>query len=169
MTDPRVDAKLEFMSRAVAAARQQLDIHRRFDAKTDDGPGEETLRAAVLSGIKYELQTGIQAMIDVAYHLCARALRLGPKDAYDAFERLVSAGVLPRARLVTYRRIIGFRNRVVHGYDDLDTALVLQYAERTADFAAFRAEIEAFTASAPDPDPTGPARPTDRPPGEQDG
>ncbi len=69
---------------------------------------------------RYHLQTAIEALIDIAFHLCAKLLRHAPTDAQDAFARLVAAGVLPKERAGKFREMLRFRNRVVHGYLDVD-------------------------------------------------
>jgi len=125
--DDRVQTKLDFIQKASSAARDQAALYRRLgiDPAEVGGTPAEALRPAILSGVKYELQTCIQAMIDVAYHVSAKSFHAAPQDAYDAFERLVAGGALPRARLTVYRKMIGFRNLVVHGYETVDTGMVL--------------------------------------------
>lgn len=162
--DDRVQTKLDFIQKASSAARDQAALYRRLgiDPAEVGGTPAEALRPAILSGVKYELQTCIQAMIDVAYHVSAKSFHAAPQDAYDAFERLVAGGALPRARLTVYRKMIGFRNLVVHGYETVDTGMVLAYADRTADFDTFRDEVQRFTRTAaddkrPTPEGNGPA------------
>jgi len=115
---------LDFIHRAAAAARDQAALYRGLGTPPADANGsmKDILQPAVLSGIKYELQTCIQAMIDVAYHLSAKVFQTAPQDAYDAFEHLASGGVFPRARLAVYRKMVGFRNLVVHGYESVDSS-----------------------------------------------
>ena len=142
MDDVRLQQKLEFMERQAGAARDHAALYHRLGSAPEDA-----LRAAVLGGVTYALQTALQAMIDVAYHVCAKAWRTAPKDAYEAFQHLAAHGAIEAARLATYRRMIGFRNRVVHGYEDVDPERTVGYAEHTAEFERFRTEIMAFVAT----------------------
>jgi uncharacterized protein YutE (UPF0331/DUF86 family) len=81
MDDVRLQQKLEFMERQAGAARDHAALYHRLGSAPEDA-----LRAAVLGGVTYALQTALQAMIDVAYHVCAKAWRTACRDG------------LPRAR-----------------------------------------------------------------------
>lgn len=70
------------------------------------------------------LQVAIEVLNDVGAHLVAR--RGGePVAGYrDVPRRLREDGVLDDAQADTWRRVIGFRNVVVHEYLEVDRALV---------------------------------------------
>jgi uncharacterized protein YutE (UPF0331/DUF86 family) len=78
----------------------------------------------VIKGIKYSLQTAIEACIDLAYHICAKRLSQAPVESRDAFKRLAAAGIISEAELLQYSAMVGFRNRVVHGYQEVADELV---------------------------------------------
>ena len=132
----RVRSKLDFIQAAVAAARRRAEACRTIGASDQ--------REDLLAAAKYGLQTAIQAMIDVAYHVSAKAVQRAPKDAYDALQILVERNILPEAHAAIYRQMVGFRNRVVHGYDDVNEALVLHLAQDTAGFDGFIADVQTF-------------------------
>jgi RNA polymerase sigma factor (sigma-70 family) len=144
MTDAQIREKLEFLQRQAATARDHAALYGRLAS-----PSEEPLRAAVLDGVRYAVQTSLQAMVDIAYALCAATWRTAPQDAEDAFGQLAAHRVINGERLALYRRMIGFRDRVLHGFQDPDAGETLDYATRTADFAHFGAEILAFVSSQP--------------------
>lgn len=74
--------------------------------------------------VEHTLQTAIQAMIDVAAALVSE-LRLGePRTHTELFDRLATAGWLPESQARTCRKIVAFRNVVVHRYLDVDPAIV---------------------------------------------
>ena len=137
----RVQTKLDYVEREAAAAAAGAARVRQLRV----APAEDLEAAAtMLRGVKYALQTSIQAMIDVAYHLAAKAFGSAPADAYEAFAVLARRGAIPAARLVPYRQMLGVRNRLVHGYQDVDDEQVLRFAEAARDFEQFRQEIQAF-------------------------
>lgn len=68
------------------------------------------------SGIVRNLQTSVEAMIDIAFHLCAKLYAREPQSAADAFEILADQGDLPQGLLPGVLDMVRFRNLVVHGY-----------------------------------------------------
>ncbi|MFY9344660.1 MAG: DUF86 domain-containing protein [Planctomycetota bacterium] len=77
-----------------------------------------------LAFVEHTLQTAIQGAIDVAA-LVAGARKLGEPDASRSlFQLLAQDGWLEPGQADVWRRIIGFRNIVVHRYLDVDPAIV---------------------------------------------
>lgn len=72
----------------------------------------------------HRLQTGIQALIDIASFATARRGLGSPESSVDSLARLESAGYLPPGSADRFTPIFGFRNRVVHLYDRIDPAIV---------------------------------------------
>ncbi len=73
---------------------------------------------------EHTLQIAIQAALDVASHVVSDE-RLGePETNSQLFELLAKAGWLPRERVEVLVRMTGFRNVLVHGYDEVDLAIV---------------------------------------------
>jgi|GEM_PF-387416 len=137
MDSRTIESKLAYIEQELAAVREQATAYRALGATTH----EDTVRTALLRGLKYSPQTSIQAMIDVAYHVAAKDFRHAPHDAYDAFACLERGGVTPRARGPVYRRMIGFPNVLVHGYQQVDSTQVLAFADDRSDFDGFRNEV----------------------------
>jgi len=70
------------------------------------------------------LQLAVDVLDDLGAHVVARA-RIGPVASYgDVPARLLEAGHLTEARARTWRRIIGFRNVLVHDYLEVDLTIV---------------------------------------------
>ena len=68
----------------------------------------------------HRLQVSVEAMIDLCAHFVAR-LRLGaPADSAELVRALVKADLLPKAHSRIYVRMIRFRYRVVHFYQEVD-------------------------------------------------
>ena len=88
--------------------------------------------------IEHTLQVCIQAVQDIASHIVSDE-RLGePKYNSDLLNLLVGAGWLPNDLAPPLRAAIGFRNVLVHGYTDVDPAVVRDVLEHHL------SDIEAF-------------------------
>ena len=74
--------------------------------------------------VEHTLQVAIQAALDVASHIVSDH-RLGePETNRELFDLLVRAGRMPPPLAATLRDMAGFRNVVVHGYQDVDLGVV---------------------------------------------
>ena len=83
--------------------------------------------------VEHTLQIGIQAAIDVGLHIVSDQ-RLGePRTNREVFDLLERASVVPAELATTLRRMVGLRNVLVHGYDDVDLAIVRDILERRLD------------------------------------
>jgi len=80
--------------------------------------------AFLFYAVLHTLQVASQALIDLAAHAVAEA-GLGVPDRYAALpELLAKAGALSDDETVTFRKIVGFRNVLVHGYTSVSRQLV---------------------------------------------
>ena len=90
------------------------------------------------SGIVRNLQTSIEAMIDIAFHLCAKLYAKEPESAAHAFEILAERGDVPKEFLPRVLEMVRFRNLVVHGYLHTKPELVEKIiTDDLGDFAAW--------------------------------
>ena len=86
-----------------------------------------------LAFVEHTLQTAIQAAIDVAT-LVVTERRLGEPDATRSlFELLAQDGWLDPNDVAVWRRIVGFRNIVVHRYLTVDPRVVRSVLESNVD------------------------------------
>lgn len=127
MTDPDLIAKkLAVIDTCVA------DLHRlaRLD-ELDRDIREQRF-------VEHTLQIAIQAALDVASHIVSDQ-RLGePRTSRELFDLLDRAQWIPKPLAETLRRMVGFRNIVVHGYDDVDLGVVRDIVQhRLGDLTAF--------------------------------
>lgn len=91
-----------------------------------------------IKGLKYSLQTAIEALIDIIFHLCAKHFNKAPVDARDGLEILVQNKVIDDKSFFVYSQMIGFRNRIVHGYQQVSDERVYEMAsEELGDFQTF--------------------------------
>jgi uncharacterized protein YutE (UPF0331/DUF86 family) len=116
----RLDRELSMIEQVRAAGRD------RFLA--DDGLQHQAERA---------LQLAIQICIDVGAHLvAARGLR-APDEYRDVFERLSREDTLDAALAERFKDAVGQRNLLVHGYVDVDAALIWEKLAEVEDLRAF--------------------------------
>jgi uncharacterized protein YutE (UPF0331/DUF86 family) len=133
MTDPDLVAKkLALIETCIADLRRLA----RVDVLADDVREERF--------VEHTLQIAIQAAIDVASHLVSD-LRLGePRTNRELFDLLERGGIVAPPLAATLRRMVGFRNVVVHGYDTVDLGIVRDVVEnRLDDLLAFVAAVRA--------------------------
>jgi len=74
--------------------------------------------------VEHTLQIAIQAVLDVASHVVSDD-RLGePETNKELFDLLARAGKVDDRLAATLRDMAAFRNVIVHGYQDVDLAIV---------------------------------------------
>lgn len=93
---------------------------------------------------EHTLQIAIQAALDVASHVVSDE-RLGePETNSQLFSLLAKAGWLPAPSVDVLVRMTGFRNVLVHGYDEVDLAVLEDVVRnRLGDLQEFVARIRA--------------------------
>lgn len=132
----RVDEKAAYIREQIKA------IHELIASKPRQAVLEDPW---LVKGLKYSLQTAIEAVIDLAYHVCAKALSHAPGDARDAMTRLGESGVLAPSEVGKYQAMVGFRNRIVHGYQRVtDERVYDMAASEMEDFEEFLQRVYAF-------------------------
>ncbi len=136
MTDPDLIAKkLAQVETCIA----ELRALARLDELTRDVKEERF--------VEHTLQIAIQAALDVASHIVSDE-RLGePRTHRELFGLLVRPGILSRDLVEVLEGAAGFRNVLVHGYDDVDVGIVRDVVEhRLDDLLAFVASVRRWMA-----------------------
>ena len=100
--------------------------------------------------VEHTLQLSIQAALDVAAHIVSEE-RLGePTTNRELFDRLARAGWIGRELADRISNMAGFRNILVHGYTDVDLAIVQDVlANHLGDLDAYVSAIRAGLGHAP--------------------
>ncbi|HET9481869.1 MAG TPA: DUF86 domain-containing protein [Candidatus Polarisedimenticolia bacterium] len=99
---------------------------------------DDILQAAA---VRY-LQTGIEALLDMANHIVAREGLGTPRSYQEAIDLLVDHAILKLEDQPTYREMVRFRNRAVHLYDDIDAAEIYDILQKNLeDFETFVSAI----------------------------
>lgn len=89
--------------------------------------------------VSLNLTRAVQMSVDIASHwLAGHSEATAPKTMGQAFEALASAGVIEHELAVRMRKSVGFRNVMVHNYDDVNWAIVFAICQyHLDDFRAF--------------------------------
>lgn len=93
---------------------------------------------------EHTLQIAIQAALDVASHVVSDG-RLGePNTNRELFDLLAAHGWIPSDLATRLRDMAGFRNVLVHGYAEVDPAIVRDVVEHhLGDLEAFVSAVRA--------------------------
>ncbi len=90
------------------------------------------------------LQLCAQNVLDIATHIAAGTGH-DVSDYAAAIDQLAAAGVLPSSFAKRFRAVAGFRNVLVHGYLDVDLAVVHRLLnEDLGDFTEFAGHVDRF-------------------------
>jgi len=129
----RIMAKIGYIREQIVGIRKLLADKSKEEVLSDPW---------LIKGLKYALQTSVEAMIDIAYHIAAKEYNHAPSEAREAIRVLVDNGLVSRKDLPVYGAMIGFRNRVVHGYQEVAPERVYEIAEQElGDFETFIRQV----------------------------
>ena len=116
-----ISKRLGFVVDCVAEIRQLAKPGRLVDDKVQQRFVEHTLQIA------------IQALLDVAFAIAGEHNLGEPAENRQVFDRLAAAGWLTPAMRDTCRRMVSFRNVVVHQYLQVDVRILEQILTRDLD------------------------------------
>ncbi len=94
-----------------------------------------------LRGIKYTVVTAVEAVVDVAQHICAAEGWGPPADNGDALRLLGAHHALTVELADSLRRAVGFRNVLVHDYAVVDDRVVVARLADLGDLDRFVSDI----------------------------
>ena len=98
-----------------------------YYAKPSDVPFEEDYLKQ--DAIAVNLQRAAEQVIDLANYVI-RQKKLGlPKESRESFEILAGAGIIPRELADKLKGMVGFRNILVHQYENLDIKIMVDVIE----------------------------------------
>ncbi|TDI39988.1 MAG: DUF86 domain-containing protein [Acidobacteria bacterium] len=118
MTDPELVAKK--LARVETSVRELQTLARPEKIESD-------IREQRF--VEHTLQIAIQASLDAASHVISDD-RLGEPSTYrELFDLLEKAEYIPSELARELEKMAGFRNVLVHGYDDVDLAIVRDIVE----------------------------------------
>lgn len=116
--------KKESIERCVKQIRHYYQLPSEFDFV------EDHLRQ---DAIAINMQRACEQAIDLANHL-VKTRKLGiPKDSRDSFHLLIDDQIIPESLDDNMIKMIGFRNVLVHQYQQLDLGLMVDVIENHLD------------------------------------
>lgn len=128
----------ERIMQKIAFIREQISDIEVLTSKKDSG--EILSDKLLIKGIKYSLQTAIESMIDIAFHIAAKKYNYAPEEARDAFRILRKNGIINEEEFKTFSAMVGFRNRMVHLYQTISDERVYEFS--TSELNDFEIFIE---------------------------
>lgn len=89
--------------------------------------------------VSLNLTRAVQMSVDIAAHwLAGHSEATAPKTMGQAFEALANSGVIEKELAVRMRKSVGFRNVMVHNYDDVNWEIVFAICQyHLGDFREF--------------------------------
>ena len=128
----------ELIAARVAKIREQLRHLTRLETLSR----EEFLASTIEQhAVERELQIVIEACLDIGHHVIAREGLRRPNDYRDVFGVLHESGIIETELGRRLEKMASFRNRLVHGYIDVEPGRVYEIARNEL------ADVEAFVAS----------------------
>ncbi len=104
---------------------------RVYYALPGDIPFEQDLIKQ--DAIAVNMLRACEQCIDLANHSIKKR-KLGlPKESRESFRLLASSGIIPRDLAANLENMVGFRNTLVHQYQDLDIQLMVDVIENHLD------------------------------------
>jgi uncharacterized protein YutE (UPF0331/DUF86 family) len=128
----------ELLATRIAKIREELRHLVRLEILS---PEEFKLSSTEQHAVERELQIVIEACLDIGHHVIAREGLRRPGDYRDVFKVLREAGIIEANLGYRLEDMASFRNRLVHGYLEVEPARVYQIARNEL------GDVEAFVAS----------------------
>ena len=91
---------------------------------------------------KYNLQTSIEAIIDISNHIISRENLGVPESNADSFRILAGHGIISKDKLTIFTGMARFRNKAIHLYEEIDNDEIYRLiVEHLDDFDYFVREV----------------------------
>jgi uncharacterized protein YutE (UPF0331/DUF86 family) len=130
VVDPeRIDRLVDRLVSDVASVRE---LTARGDLAADD---------VALAAAKYRVVVVVEGAARIAQHIVITQGWPVAESNADAFRRLGSEGVIPFELAERLALAVGFRNLLVHRYDDVDDDRTVENLSHIGDFQEFAAHI----------------------------
>ncbi len=95
--------------------------------------------------IERNIELAIEQMIGVCKHFVSGLDLQEPETYAQCFEALGESGVMSYDDVQIFQSMAGYRNMIIHGYDDIDDAITYGiYKNRLKDFRIFIHTIRKF-------------------------
>lgn len=129
--------KIESIERCV---RRIEEIYNNDESRLDDFLYQDALTL--------NIQRACQQAIDLSMYICSKMALGIPKRSRDSFSILEKAKIITKKTSLNMGLMVGFRNIVIHEYQDVETDVIKSIAEDSKkDFLVYTKEILVFLAS----------------------
>lgn len=108
--EKRIIEKIQFIRKNVSKLKELAQIDK--EKFLEDYRNYDTA--------KYNLQSTIEAMLDIANHIISRKELGNPETNAESFRLLAKNNIIDKELLSNFIKMAKFRNRVVHLYDEID-------------------------------------------------
>ena len=121
---------------------------KRVDLKTPKSSDELLKDIDLQDIISVNLERAVQNSVDIASHILAGLEYPAPETMSELFRTLHKAEVIDAEVTEAMIKAVGFRNTVVHAYQEVDWRIVFAIAtEHLNDFQKFIVQILRYTES----------------------
>lgn len=123
------------VNRAVVADRVAL-IRRLLDETGMlplDDLGDFTRDPRMVAAGESYLRRGLEALLDIARHVLARGFARGPSEYSEVARQLGDVGVVSHEQSERLVLMARYRNRLVHGYDEVTARELYELLARRLD------------------------------------
>jgi len=101
-----------------------------------------------IESAKHLFQVAVECCIDVSNHIIASERFRAPKSYAESFEILAEREIIPETFVPILRKMVQFRNRLVHLYWEVDAEIVYEILqENLGDFDVFAKYVVDYVAS----------------------
>ena len=121
--EKRITEKIQFIRKNVRKLEELAEI--------DKGKFLEDYRN--YDTAKYNLQSTIEAMLDIANHIISRKELGNPETNAESFRLLEENNIIDKELLSIFIKMAKFRNRVVHLYDEIDDEQIYEIISNNLD------------------------------------
>ncbi len=126
-----VSKKLDFLNDQIRKI-EKMDFNKQSFSEDED----------IHDLIVFRLQQAVETCIDIATHIISKLDVPQKETAKDAFLFLGEEGIIDSTLSYRMGKAADFRNRVVHGYNNFDFAVLFKdYKNNLEDLRMFGAEI----------------------------
>ena len=129
MDNPIIEQKVESLRRCITRVESRLP--KSLEALKTDLDAQDI--------VALNLTRAVQLCVDMAAHWLSDQTEVNaPRTMGQTFDALADAGKIDQALASRMKKSVGFRNIMVHSYDDVDWAIVFSIArDHLDDFRVF--------------------------------
>ena len=123
----------------------------RIESKCPGSASELSADIDLQDIITLNLTRAVQLCVDIGAHLVATTDLPPPTTMGATFDKLEQMGLVDSATAERMKKAVGFRNLAVHGYEDIDFAIVFSIITRQLDdFRVYARQVSRWLDNQPE-------------------